>query len=210
MAKWLLDPGHGGVDPGATYKGIRECDNVLKLALRIGELLKNNNENVYYTRSTDATLSLMERSKKYKPESARGCETQIYAKGGVAEELANKVNSEIVRNGFVNRGIKVSNFHVLRETKCPAILVEVGFIDNTLDNLIFDSKFEEIAQSIVKACLCHIGKSISVLSNNLNRDEVYYRCVVGSFKERVNAESRKAELMAKGYTDIFIDVYKKN
>ena len=31
MAKWLLDPGHGGVDPGATYKGIRECDNVLKL-----------------------------------------------------------------------------------------------------------------------------------------------------------------------------------
>ena len=226
MAKWLLDPGHGGVDPGATYKGIRECDNVLKLALRIGELLKNNNENVYYTRSTDATLSLMESSKKEnagdfdyflsihrnanKPESARGCETHIYAKGGVAEELANKVNSEIVRNGFVNRGIKVSNFHVLRETKCPAILVEVGFIDNTLDNLIFDSKFEEIAQSIVKACLCHIGKSISVLSNNLNRDEVYYRCVVGSFKERVNAESRKAELMAKGYTDIFIDVYKKN
>lgn len=226
MAKWLLDPGHGGEDPGATYKDIRECDNVLRLALRIGELLKNNNENVYYTRATDITLSLLERSKRenvgdydyfvsihrnaYKPECARGCETHVYAKGGIAEELANKVNSEIVRNGFVNRGIKVSNFHVLRETKCPAILVEVGFIDNTLDNLIFDSKFEEIAQSIVKACLCHIGKSISSLSNNLNRDEVYYRCVVGSFKERVNAESRKAELIAKGYRDTFIDVYKKN
>lgn len=226
MAKWLLDPGHGGADPGATYNGIRECDNVLKLALRIGELLKSNNENVYYTRSTDTTLSLLERSKKenagdydyfisihrnaYKPESARGCETHIYDQGGVAEELANKVNSEMVRSGFINRGIKVSNFHVLRETKCPAILVEVGFIDNTLDNLIFDSKFEKIAQSIVKGCLCHIGKSISVLENNLNRDEVYYRCVAGSFKERVNAEIRKAELMAKGYTDIFIDIYKKN
>ena len=140
MAKWLLDPGHGGEDPGATYKDIRECDNVLRLALRIGELLKNNNENVYYTRATDTTLSLLERSKRenvgdydyfvsihrnaYKPECARGCETHVYAKGGIAEELANKVNSEIVRNGFVNRGIKVSNFHVLRETKCPAILVE--------------------------------------------------------------------------------------
>ena len=56
MAKWLLDPGHGGVDPGATYKGIRECDNVLKLALRIGELLKNNNENVY----TDNFISICE------------------------------------------------------------------------------------------------------------------------------------------------------
>ena len=128
----------------------------------------------------------------------------------IIEELANKVNSEMVRSGFINRGIKVSNFHVLRETKCPAILVEVGFIDNTLDNLIFDSKFEKIAQSIVKGCLCHIGKSISVLENNLNRDEVYYRCVVGSFKERVNAEIRKAELMAKGYADAFIDIYKKN
>lgn len=43
MAKWLIDPGHGGVDSGATYKGRRECDDVLKLSLIVGELLKNNN-----------------------------------------------------------------------------------------------------------------------------------------------------------------------
>ena len=40
MAKWLIDPGHGGADSGAIYKGRRECDDVLKLALRVGELLK--------------------------------------------------------------------------------------------------------------------------------------------------------------------------
>lgn len=226
MAKWLLDPGHGGEDSGATYKGRRECDNVLKLTLRVGELLQQNNEDVYYTRSKDITVSLLERSNRenvgnydyfvsihrnaYKAESAKGCETHIYAKGGIAEELANKVNSEMVKNGFVNRGVKISNFHVLRETKCPAILVEVGFIDNTLDNLIFDSKFEEIAQSIVRACLCHIGKFININNNQLNGDEIYYRCVVGSFKERINAENRKTELIAKGYRDTFIDVYKKN
>ena len=224
MAKWLIDPGHGGVDSGASYKGRRECDDVLKLSLRVGELLKNNNENVYYTRSIDTTLSLLERSKRenvgdydyfvsihrnaYKPECARGCETHVYAKGGIAEELANKVNSEMVKSGFVNRGVKISNFHVLRETKSPAILVEVGFIDNTSDNNIFDSKFEQIAQSIVKGCLLQIGKSISINSNSLNNNEVYYRCVAGSFKEKRNAEVRKDELISKGYKDTFIEVYK--
>ena len=224
MAKWLIDPGHGGADSGAIYKGRRECDDVLKLALRVGELLKNNNENVYYTRVTDTTISLAERSRKensgdydyfisihrnaYQPEIAKGSEIHVYANGGIAEQLANKVNSEVVKNGFINRGIKVSNFHVLRETKSPAILVEVGFIDNTSDNWIFDSKFEQIAQSIVKGCLLQIGKSISLTTNNLNNDEVYYRCVVGSFKKRRNAESRKAELIGKGYKDTFIEVYK--
>ncbi|MDU2490722.1 MAG: N-acetylmuramoyl-L-alanine amidase [Clostridium celatum] len=225
MAKWLIDPGHGGVDSGASYKGRRECDDVLRLSLRVGELLKNNNESVHYTRSTDTTISLNERSNKenngdfdyfisihrnaYKPELAKGSEIHVYANCSVAEQLGNKVNSELVKNGFINRGIKVSNFHVLRETKCPAILVEVGFIDNTSDNFIFDSKFEQIAQSIVKGCLLQIGKVINFSTNNLNNDEVYYRCIVGSFKERGNAESRKAELIDKGYKDTFIEVYKR-
>lgn len=223
MARWLLDAGHGGLDSGATYNGRRECDDVLKLALKVGELLKQNNENVFYTRSTDVTLSLLERSRKenegnydyfisihrnaYKPEIGRGCETHIYAKGSKAENLANKVNLEIVSNGFVNRGIKVSNFHVLRETKCTAILVEVGFIDNILDNNLFDSKFEKIAISIVRGCLFHIEKNID---DNLDKKEVYYRCVVGSFKEKLNAEIRKKELISKGYKDTFIDIYKKS
>ena len=225
MAKRLLDPGHGGTDSGATYKGRRECEDVLRLTLRVGEILKNNGENVYYTRSTDDTVSLSDRSNKenngsydyfisihrnaYQQEVARGVEIHIYAGGGVAEKLANKVNEEIVKVGFINRGVKVSNFHVLRATKCPAILVEVGFIDNTSDNLLFDFNFEKIAKSIVKGCLLQIGKEISVI-NNSDSSEVYYRCVVGSFKERINAENRKEELIAKGYTDTFIEIYKKN
>lgn len=225
MAKWLIDPGHGGVDSGASYKGRRECDDVLKLSLRVGDLLKNNNEIVNYTRVTDTTISLAERSNKenvgcydyfisihrnaYQPELAKGSEIHVYANCSIAEQLAIKVNSEVVKNGFVNRGVKVSNFHVLRETKCPSILLEVGFIDNTSDNFIFDSKFEQIAQSIVKGCLLQIGKSINTFINNLNNNEIYYRCVVGSFKDRINAEGRKAELIQKGYKDTFIEAYKR-
>lgn len=225
MAKWLIDPGHGVVDSGASYKGRRECDDVLRLSLRVGELLKNNNESVHYTRVTDNTISLNERSSKennggfdyfisihrnaYKQELAKGIEIHVYANGSVAEQLANKVNSEVIKNGFINRGIKISNFHVLRETRCPAILLEVGFIDNTSDNFIFDSKFEQIAQSIVKGCLLQIGKVINSSTNNLNNDELYYRCIVGSFKKTGNAESRKSELIEKGYKDTFIEVYKR-
>lgn len=236
MAKWLLDPGHGGTDPGATYKSRKESDDVLRLSLRVGEILKANNENVYYTRSTDTTVSLSERSSKEntgnydyfisihrnanKPETAKGVETYIYAKGRISEVLASKVNNELVKVGFIDRGIKVSNFHVLRNTKCPAILIEVGFIDSSIDNSIFDSNFEEIAKAIAKGCLLQLGKSINTSdksenSNNNSKsnsenEQVYYRCIVGSFKERNNAEARKAELISKGYKDTFIDVYKKS
>lgn len=228
MAKWLLDPGHGGTDPGATYNGRKESNDTLRLTLRVGELLKYNNQSVYYTRTSDDTVSLSGRSgmensgdydyfisihrNAYKPETAKGVETYIYSKGGKSEQLAIKVNDELVKIGFSNRGVKVANFHVLRETKAPAILIEVGFIDNSYDNDIFDANFEKIAVAIVKGCLSEIGKTINIPNNSVEDntvEEIYYRCVAGSFKKRENAEKRKAELISKGFTDTFIEVYKK-
>lgn len=231
MAKWLLDPGHGGADPGATYKGREEADDVLRLALRVGELLKYNGQSVSYTRTTDKTMSLSERSSlenrgrydyfisihrnAYSPEKAKGVETHIYASGGKRQELAEKVNSNLVAIGFVNRGVKISNFHVLRETNSPAILIETGFIDNTSDNNIFDSKFEQIAEAIVKGCLAQIGANVKLPSgsdsnnNNENsKENIYYRCIAGSFKERENAERRVEELKSKGFDGVFIEVKK--
>ena len=49
----MLDAGHGGQDPGAVYKGRQEKDDNLKLALAVGEILKNNGIDVSYTRTTD-------------------------------------------------------------------------------------------------------------------------------------------------------------
>lgn len=229
MARWLLDPGHGGTDPGATYNGRKESNDTLRLALRVGELLKYNNQSVYYTRASDDTVSLSERSgmensgdydyfisihrNAYKAETAKGVETYIYSKGGKAEQLAIKVNDELVKIGFADRGVKVANFHVLRETKAPAILIEVGFIDNSDDNAIFDANFEKIAQAIAKGCLSQIGKTINIPNSSTEddtEDNIYYRCIAGSFKKRENAEKRKEELIAKGFTDTFIDVYKKS
>ena len=47
MPTVIIDPGHGGMDPGAVYKGRQEKDDNLRLALAVGELLSQNG--VVYT-----------------------------------------------------------------------------------------------------------------------------------------------------------------
>ena len=49
----MLDAGHGGADPGATYQGRQEKDDTLKLVLAIGQILQNHGIDVEYTRTTD-------------------------------------------------------------------------------------------------------------------------------------------------------------
>lgn len=175
MAKWLIDAGHGGTDPGAVYKGRTEASDVLKLAKDVGSMLTANGESVSYTRTEDKTLSLTARTNIENkgtydyfisvhrnaagPEVAKGVETYIYKSGNTSNPLATKVNNNLVSVGFLDRKVKVANFHVLRETKCKAILIEVGFIDNSIDNGIFDNAYSKIVAAIAKACLEQVGKT---------------------------------------------------
>ena len=62
MAKIVIDPGHGGNDSGATYKGRREKDDVLRLGLEVGKLLQRNGEDVYYTRVSDTYNTPLEKA----------------------------------------------------------------------------------------------------------------------------------------------------
>lgn len=61
----VIDPGHGGKDPGAVNKGIREKDVVLGIGLKLGRLLNENypDVKVIYTRNTDMFVPLIERSR---------------------------------------------------------------------------------------------------------------------------------------------------
>ncbi len=54
----VIDPGHGGWDPGACYGGVRECDLVLKIALKLGAMIEDEmpGVKVVYTRKTDKAL----------------------------------------------------------------------------------------------------------------------------------------------------------
>ncbi|QYH02769.1 N-acetylmuramoyl-L-alanine amidase [Campylobacter lari] len=59
----VIDPGHGGKDPGTLGdKGVREKDVVLSVALKLGNELKKRGYRIYYTRSTDKFINLRDRT----------------------------------------------------------------------------------------------------------------------------------------------------
>lgn len=61
----VIDPGHGGKDPGAVNNGVREKDVVLSIGLKLGKLITESHSDVkvIYTRSTDVFVPLIERSR---------------------------------------------------------------------------------------------------------------------------------------------------
>ena len=169
-----LDPGHGGKTPGAVKGSRYEKDDTLRLVKRVGKVLEANGIDVHYTRTTDKYDSPLQKaqiSDNYGADyfisihrnssvnkSARGSETLLYSKSGIKLEIAKSIQKYLVKHGFVDRGIKVrKNLTVLRKTKAPALLVEVGFISNDADNKLFDEKFNKIADCIAKGFMDAVG-----------------------------------------------------
>ena len=178
----LFDYGHGGRDPGATYKGRHEADDVLSIGQAIAKRLRAAGVVIDETRTTNTTLSLEQRVKMelkktydffisihrnaFKPEEGAGAEVYVYRSYNTkSKPLATKIQKALVGVGFRDRGVKEANFYVLKHTKAPALLLEIGFIDNSADNRLFDSKFEAIVDGITKAILEGIGmKKVSKCS----------------------------------------------
>lgn len=218
MIRVCLDFGHGRSDSGASYKGRFEKDDNLKLGLAVAKEVKRYGVIVDMTRTEDVYLSLSDRSnfeKKggydyfisfhrnaFKPEKVRGVETYTFTRQTAkAKSLASRIQKNLVAVGFLDRGVKKANFHVLRETRSPAVLIEVGFIDNTKDNQLFDSKFDDIVKAITKAILDEVG--IKYVDSNRpapsDSKETYYRVMAGSYKERSNAEAQIEKLKKAGF-----------
>ena len=173
----LFDYGHGGKDPGVMYKGRKEAQDVLKIGQAVAKRLRVAGIVVDETRTSEATLSLDERvkielKKKYdyfisfhrnafKPEQATGAEVYVYrAYNTKSKNLARKIQQALVNIGYRDRGVKEADFYVLKHTRAPALLLEIGFIDNNIDNQLFDTKFESIAEGLAKAILDVAGGSV--------------------------------------------------
>lgn len=215
MAILCFDYGHGGRDPGAIYAGRKEKDDVLEVGKLVACHVRRHGVIVDEIRNSDRTISLKERSsyenkKKYdffisfhrnayKPEKARGVETYIYLRASPrAKALAGKIQRALVGLGFIDRGVKTANFHMLRETRAPAVLLELGFIDNSLDNKIFLEKKEEMVEAIARAILAEVN--ISYKEKKIDIDESsLYRVVTGAFKDRENAAKRVKALKKAGF-----------
>ncbi len=102
--------------------------------------------------------------------------------------------------------INEANFHVLRETKMTAILLENGFMDSKVDWPIIktDEHAKKTATGIVNFLILNYG-----IRHIAFESSTYYRVITGSFKYRENAEARVEELKKAGF-DSFISVYKKD
>jgi N-acetylmuramoyl-L-alanine amidase len=223
MAKLCFDYGHGGEDSGAAYKGRKESEDVLRIGRAVASEVRRHGVVVHEIRTSDVTISLKERSdfenrntydyfisfhrNAFQPEKAKGAETYTYLnKGAKAKALAESIQTSLVALGFVDRGVKVANFHVLRETKSPAVLVEIGFIDNTNDNNIFDSKRSEIIKALAKAILSQLGINYvqAVVSKPETSSQTLYRVMAGSYSVRKNAENQVQKLKNAGFDAVIM------
>lgn len=211
----MLDAGHGGRDPGAVFNGRQEKDDTLRLTLAIGEILQNNGVDVEYTRTTDVYTSPYERAMKANnagvdffisihrnsfptDNEVFGVESLVYDLSGIKYQMAQDINDQLEAIGFVNLGVKARpNLVVLRRTRMPAVLVEIGFIDSNVDNRLFDDNFDDIAQAIASGILDTL-ESVGVIQND------YYRVQVGAFRNRRYAERLLNELLEQDYP-AFID-----
>ncbi|MGM9949302.1 MAG: N-acetylmuramoyl-L-alanine amidase [Lysinibacillus sp.] len=166
----VIDPGHGGKDPGAVSSNAVEKAIVFNTASKLKQKLEAAGAVVKMTRTGDTYPSLEDRvayAKNNNGEifisihanaasaSAKGTET-FYSKSANDNEkedyaLAKFINDEIVKNAKMNdRGVKREDFYVIRNLYIPAVLVELGFVTNSEDRakLTSDAYIEIFAQSI--------------------------------------------------------------
>lgn len=85
-----------------------------------------------------------------------GTEVFLTANVGDKGDVAKRVCNQMAKLGFKNRGVKVtSNLYFLNHTKAPAILIEVCFVDDKDDAMLYNKNKDAIAEAIVKAILNH-------------------------------------------------------
>ncbi len=175
--KVCIDAGHGGKDNGAAGTTVAEKWIALDVARRVAEKLRNSAIEVVLTRDEDYFVELAERANisnnagadifisihcNSADESARGTEVWIYPGEKEDRRLAEDILRRLVeRTGFRDRGVKEENFAVLRLTRCPAALVELGFISNPQEEQImktFDYQ-DQASTAIVEGIKAYAGIS---------------------------------------------------
>lgn len=191
MAKIAVDPGHGTNTPGKrTAKKVPKYGRVIKeyefnkpTAKYLKAALERQGHTVTYT-GGDSDPSLSSRCAKannakvdlfisihYNAGGGHGVETYVIARGGKAEKLAKKVQTNLVKvRKQRDRGVKVANFQVLRDTKMPAILCECGFMDDPRgieQSWMLDKAFQkDVAEAICKGVQEHLGKTYKAPSGS--------------------------------------------
>ncbi|MCJ7544554.1 MAG: N-acetylmuramoyl-L-alanine amidase [Phycisphaerae bacterium] len=144
----VIDPGHGGKDPGATsVHGQEEKAVVLEVAQLVTDGLLGRGVDAHMTRQDDRFIELEERSaiaNRLRAElfvsihadaarnrAARGFTVYVARQPGPASLAAADAIARLLQaSGVPSRGRQEANYRVLVGTTCPAVLVELGYLSN--------------------------------------------------------------------------------
>ncbi len=158
----ILDPGHGGSDPGAgaIYEGIYESPITLSLATKVAAILQSQGIRVIMTRTSESDVTLNDRmlmARQYMPDafvsihcdsstSASSSGTHTFYYESFSMPLAASIHNQMVgayQNSLypigsteyssADKGIKFYPFQVTRVEECPSVLVECGYLSNATD-----------------------------------------------------------------------------
>ena len=171
----VIDPGHGGKDPGALgLRGLREKKIVLDISQKVSQILEKRGYKVIMTRNNDKFISLQGRvniAEKYNAKAfisihanaismskthVNGLETYYFSSG---YRLAKSIHRNILRRLDIrDRGVKRARFYVLRKTSMPAVLVETGFVTGSSDSakLANYSFRQRMAEAIAEGIMAHL------------------------------------------------------
>ena len=217
--KVFIGVGHGGADPGAVANGVREKDLNLSIALACRDVLERHGVSVRMSRTKDEDDNISEEIREcnaYAPDLAvdihnnagggDGAEVFHSHIGGKGKTLAENILAEIVNVGQNSRGAKIRKnsqgndyYGFIRETSCPAVIVEACFIDNAVDLEILSTEEQRktIGQAIAKGVLKTLGIEFQ------GETGAIYRVQVGAYKVKANAEAMLNRIKAAGF-DAFI------
>jgi len=170
----VVDPGHGGSNPGAVGSGTRETDNNLAVSLKLRDKLVKAGVRVIMTRETDRTVAPagsslnQELAARVNIAEANNADMFIsvhsnsnpnpaiegvmtFYPSGKSSKLALAVQDAIIKqSGAADKGTSAATFYVLRNTTMLSVLVEMGFVSNAREAraLQDDSYRNKIAQGI--------------------------------------------------------------
>ena len=177
----VIDPGHGGPDPGAIgIGGLKESDVVLDVSQLVRKLLIEKGVKVRLTRNNEIDLDLPPRvsianktdadvfvsihanALRGKRRDINGLETFYYS-GWRGRLLAKKIQKQILKvsPGSPDRGVRQGRFFVIKNTRMPAALVEIGFLTGKLDARRLEKSIhrKRLAYAITKGILKYLSKA---------------------------------------------------
>jgi N-acetylmuramoyl-L-alanine amidase len=173
----VLDAGHGGRDPGAIgVNGLYEKVVNLSVTVEVAHLLQQRGVRVTMTRTTDRYLTLEQRAaiaNRVRPNlfvsihadsapnrTARGF--TLYVANGASSRshaAADAIVRTMATTGMHSRKKKKKNIRVLVQTRCPAVLVELGFLSNRQDAALLASAAfrSRLARAVARGICAHLG-----------------------------------------------------